>query len=656
MGSTDETTSVDFNRTGFIPTGFTQTGFTQTGFVEGGFADGGFSQGGLIDTGIPVAPKRLIICCDGTWQSSVSGLKNIPSNVTRLARSIARSGKEEGPDGKVWQQIVHYDAGIGTGDLSNAEKDRQGGFGIGFVGNVIETYNFLVLNYSPGDQIFCFGFSRGAYTARAVAGLVNDIGIIAPRDLQDFPDLYALYQKNEDSQGFRKSKAYRDWVWGVLTDEQPPVVQGGFQELPRYRQHPHCPAPEASRVVEVVGVFDTVGSLGIPDLTWTQYNLKFLEQYSGITNPGFHNVSLSPYIRRAFHALALDEHRGPFSPTLWHFPPDGARGPRKPKKSHLELFAEWDRLRTSKSSTEEQLAAAWGALVDCEMYEQLKGMESELQQVWFPGVHINIGGGSDDLLKEWKSDFEQIALITFAWMCEQVAPYIQLSTDLNTLAHFAVEDRFNLIKPVLDRIREGEKDYGFHWAGSWAWKALDVTGLKKAEVRKLPLNAVNGWATGPIIDSFEGKMKLAGGIDRLPGRYTDDYTGKKLKTLGPTYEYLHPCIQYRKEKDTDYKPKGLVGFTRGLNKARDGFEWVSEDGLTVIPEFVIKPSDRFTRHVAMQGGIEGEASDFIANIDRKLGFKTDEADWMDRRESGKLNAQDTMPKPFNYSGFTIVNN
>lgn len=263
----------------------------------------GFSQSGFVDTRSPVAPKRLIVCCDGTWQSSVSGLTNIPSNITRLSRAIARSGKDK--DGKVWQQVVHYDAGIGTGDLSQAEKDRQGGFGIGFVGNVIEAYNFIVLNYSLGDEIFCFGFSRGAYTARAVAGLITDIGVISPRDLQDFPELYAKYQGYKDSFHFRKSAAYRAWVNGVLSKEQPPKVEGGFQEPPRYDVPAHRPAPEESRVVKVVGVFDTVGSLGIPDLTWTQYNLKFLEKYTGVTDPGFHNVSLSPCKSLAARSILL---------------------------------------------------------------------------------------------------------------------------------------------------------------------------------------------------------------------------------------------------------------------------------------------------------------------------------------------------------------
>ncbi|KAF4990748.1 hypothetical protein FDECE_14260, partial [Fusarium decemcellulare] len=232
------------------------------------------------------APKRLVICCDGTWQSSVTGLKNIPSNVTRLARSISRSGKDK--DGKVWQQVVYYDAGIGTGDLGQDEQNRQGGLGIGFIGNVIEAYNFLVLNYNVGDEIFCFGFSRGAYTARAVAGLVTDIGIVCPKDLQDFPDLYALYQKNADGMHFRKSQAYRDWVNGILAKDQ---TNG---DISKWDQPPHHDAPEASRNIKVVGVFDTVGSLGIPDLPWTKFNLKFLEKTLGIAEPGFHNITLSP--------------------------------------------------------------------------------------------------------------------------------------------------------------------------------------------------------------------------------------------------------------------------------------------------------------------------------------------------------------------------
>lgn len=295
------------------------------------------------------APKRLVICCDGTWQSSVSGLKNIPSNVTRIARSVARSGKDE--DGKTWQQVVYYDAGIGTGELAQDEQNRQGGFGVGFIGNVIEAYNFLVLNYNIGDEVFCFGFSRGAYTARAVAGLVTDIGIVCPKDLQDFPDLYALYQENPDGHHFRKSQAYRDWVNGIPEKQQ---ANGGAQGLTKWKQPPHHDAPEASRVVKVVGVFDTVGSLGIPDLPWTRFNLKFLEKTMGIPDPGFHNISLSPCECcrtpfRQFPRLTVTQTFSMLS-THWLSTSTGGHSPLRSGTIHPRISARQSQQRTSSSS------------------------------------------------------------------------------------------------------------------------------------------------------------------------------------------------------------------------------------------------------------------------------------------------------------------
>ena len=150
------------------------------------------------------ALKRLIICCDGTWQSSVSGTRNIPSNVTRLARTIAKAGIDE--DRTIWQQVVYYDAGVGTGSLQIIEAARQGASGDGLVINILEAYNFLVNNYNPGDQIFCFGFSRGAFTARCIAGLVTDIGIFKPDKMQSFASLWAAYQTNTSKHEFRKTK------------------------------------------------------------------------------------------------------------------------------------------------------------------------------------------------------------------------------------------------------------------------------------------------------------------------------------------------------------------------------------------------------------------------------------------------------------------
>jgi uncharacterized protein (DUF2235 family) len=146
--------------------------------------DNGFRQSKFNDTSLVPARKRIIICCDGTWQSFTKNKENIPSNVTRLTRYLFKMGRDIQEND--WQQlVVYYDVGIGTG-IHTMEAKRQGLAGSGFVGNVIEAYSFIVLNYNPGDKIFCLGFSRGAYTARAVAGPVTDIGIIQPRDMQDF--------------------------------------------------------------------------------------------------------------------------------------------------------------------------------------------------------------------------------------------------------------------------------------------------------------------------------------------------------------------------------------------------------------------------------------------------------------------------------------
>lgn len=242
--------------------------------------------------------RRLVICCDGTWQSSVSSKENVPSNITKLCRLIARIGEDKDDHSKKFHQIVYYDSGIGTGNLSSSEAKRQGGTGAGLAENVIEAYNFIVQNFEPGDEIFCFGFSRGAYTARAVAGLVSDIGVIRPIDMQFFPDLYRLYMTNDEGVEFRKTAAWSWFTKGKLSkkgeelknqgEDVDSIGLGDLQKLAEaweIRPHGELALP-GSRKVKVVGVFDTVGSLGIPDMVG-------LNLARGRTKYGFHNVKLT---------------------------------------------------------------------------------------------------------------------------------------------------------------------------------------------------------------------------------------------------------------------------------------------------------------------------------------------------------------------------
>lgn len=246
--------------------------------------------------------RRLIICCDGTWQSSVSSKDNVPSNVTKLCRVIARIGTDRQNPNKKWHQLVYYDSGIGTGNLSGSEAKRQGGTGAGLAENVIEAYNFIVLNYEKGDEIFCFGFSRGAYTARAVAGLVNDIGVIKPIHMQLFPQIYRAYMSNDEGRPFRETTAWKNFVNGKLTGRGEELKKSGpissvkdGAESWEITPHRDIVPDEDTRYVKVVGVWDTVGSLGIPDVAWFDFSKK-RTQYS------FHNVKLGKCKWKGFFA------------------------------------------------------------------------------------------------------------------------------------------------------------------------------------------------------------------------------------------------------------------------------------------------------------------------------------------------------------------
>jgi uncharacterized protein (DUF2235 family) len=193
-------------------------------------------------------------------------------------------------------QLTLVDSGIGTGNLSMHERSRQGGTGAGLSENVIEAYNFIVMNYSAGDEIFCFGFSRGAYTARAVAGLVSDIGVIEPIDMQSFPEVYRAYRTNSRGALFSSHPVWVEFVKGKLSKKGQEMLRHG-QQIGRTNMKAHAEAWEVpphgelaiipdSRKVKVVGVWDTVGSLGIPDMAGLDFAAKR-------TQYGFHNVKLT---------------------------------------------------------------------------------------------------------------------------------------------------------------------------------------------------------------------------------------------------------------------------------------------------------------------------------------------------------------------------
>jgi len=246
--------------------------------------------------------KRIVICADGTWnlrdQVDKETKKRRPSNVTKVARAV-RAKSSAGID-----QVVYYHDGVGTG--GPLDKLTGGAFGRGIEDNIRDLYRFVVYNYEAGDDLFLFGFSRGAFTVRTLAGFMHKIELIEKDDDYFVPDLYACYET-------RKGPGTPEWA----------------------RAHRHIPSKRPCPRIKFIGVWDTVGALGAPGVLGQLHKKKY----------AYHDVALNETIENAYHALAIDERRGPFKPTLWQRPP---------------------------------------------------GWTGTLEQAWFPGVHCNVGGGYID--------------------------------------------------------------------------------------------------------------------------------------------------------------------------------------------------------------------------------------------------------------------
>jgi uncharacterized protein (DUF2235 family) len=262
--------------------------------------------------------KRLVVCCDGTW--NWPDQKGSPTNVVKMARAVLPSA----PDGV--PQLVFYDTGVGTGNV--ADRMLGGMFGVGLGENVKQAYGLLADNWEPGDELFFFGFSRGAHTVRSLAGIVGLVGLLEKQHMDRFPDAWAYYR--------------------TPPAERTPQQRARFAEISRRTR------------IEVVGVWDTVGTMGVP---FGPLRVLGRRRYH------FHNTNLGDNVAAAYQALAIDERRRAFEPTVW--------------RRELGL--------------DERLASY--------------GIERQvLEQVWFAGVHSNVGGGYPDC---------GLSDRAFVWMAER---------------------------------------------------------------------------------------------------------------------------------------------------------------------------------------------------------------------------------------------
>ena len=258
--------------------------------------------------------KRLALFFDGTWNEPPDH-----TNVRRLRLMLA----EHGEDGL--EQRAFYNAGVGT-----RWYDRWSGglIGSGLSENVRDGYRWLIENYDEGDEIYLFGFSRGAFTARSLAGIIARYGLLRADAPISFAQLFERYQKGDSVPAIYDLIRNKEQS-GVLDFEDQALLRHSY-----YRRN----------MVKMVGVWDTVGSIGLPFGRFRGISRRMLK---------FHNTNLSVTIEHSYQALAMDEYRKPYWAVLWTdfrpIQPNAQAAPRDDQR--------------------------W------------------VEQRWFPGAHADVGGG-----------------------------------------------------------------------------------------------------------------------------------------------------------------------------------------------------------------------------------------------------------------------
>lgn len=282
-------------------------------------------------------PKNIVVFCDGTWNTPEERSHNVPcpTNVAKLFEAVYPYDASGNP------QIVTYISGVGT---RKWERIRGGAFGYGISDNIKEGYKFICSNYVPGDRVFLFGFSRGAFTARSIAGLIHNLGILKRAKFYLVDEAYDHYR------------------------DKAPEWRPGSENARKFQSEHGWP----EKSVHFLGVWDTVGALGAP------YGVVIGWIIDKLFRCRFHDTKLSSTIRSAAHAVAIDEKRWPFRPTLWE-------------------------LSSSHSP-------------------------ADFEECWFPGVHSDVGGGYPET---------GLADVTLDWMAQKACAR-GLCLNLNQVSNPAV--------------------------------------------------------------------------------------------------------------------------------------------------------------------------------------------------------------------------
>jgi len=292
--------------------------------------------------------KNIVVCADGTGNTAIKGRG---TNVFKLYEAVDQAGHRLKPE--LTPQVALYHDGVGTESFKWLRL-LTGATGWGLSRNVKQLYGELARVYAPGDKVFLFGFSRGAFTVRTLAGFINACGIL---DLSKFPTNEAFNQGIEDAYGEYR-RQYSSWLTGLVRPARKPDAARIAQLRGRFSVRiPEFEDPARGKLMPFMGVWDTVDAVGLPvraaDLVNTViYNFKFPDR------------TLNTSVGHACHALALDEERESFEPVLWN--------------------------------------------------EAATTDPGRIEQVWFAGVHSNVGGGYPR---------QGMSLVALDWMMARAEPH-----------------------------------------------------------------------------------------------------------------------------------------------------------------------------------------------------------------------------------------
>lgn len=422
-----------------------------------------------------MAAKNIALCSDGTGNA---GGKGRGTNVWQVFLAVDQHGHET--DSKLTEQLAFYDDGVGT---STARWKALPGkaFGVGLSANIRELYTALVRNYDDGDQLYLFGFSRGAFTIRSLAGMIAEVGVIDRRRSGDEGGplteaeleeaVAAAYRAYRHQMGYKPDQF---WEWC------------GQQGIEVY-------TPE----IQFLGVWDTVSAIGVP---FTGLR-RVVQALAFARRPHVHD--LNHKLVHACHALAIDETRLSFK---------------------LEMFDE--------SQAEED----WS-------------LES-VDQVWFAGVHSNVGGGYP------KKGMENVAL---HWMMTHAA---NRGLRLSAAASEAAQRRANVHSELYDS-RKGLALY-------YRYRARDVAelsqeGRTEAKVHVTALDrirrATRGYAPINLPASFEvvgtgngeEELRKAGlGTQKDEDRRIADFTDRLEANRGMLEDLAEPGRKLNKRREVLY--------------------------------------------------------------------------------------------------------